>query len=257
MIDVVGRGAMASLYQDILVGDEDLLKSSSRDSIVAIPFHLHEKHLSSSQSNRILIEKPVITSEEGMTILIDKCVYGGHVLRFFDIIEFVRIFLQETNAIVQEIDIKRYSNKEKKKWWYECSNFLFWYEVIHSIDIIDYLLSLNKFEWKEKCLKNSNGLLVAVKSSFVVNGVNGRISHNMESNEKINTFILKTSIGNIEIVDYEKVYIKGKLELNSTFSEEMDKALKKQVRSFIFESPELEKISFKKLKPVYRTMLAF
>lgn len=79
----------------------------------------------------------------------------------------------------------------------------------------------------------------------------------MESDCNENTFILKTSIGDIEIVDYEKVYIRGELEVDSIFGEEFDKAIKEQVKAFIFETPALEKISFKKLEPVYRAMLSF
>ena len=57
------------------------------------------------------------------------------------------------------------------------------------------MYSYKNFEWREKRLNINNGLLIGVKSGFVVNGVKGRLNHFMESSYEENKFTLKTSIG--------------------------------------------------------------
>ncbi|MDG0963053.1 hypothetical protein P6U32_33455, partial [Bacillus paranthracis] len=131
------------------------------------------------------------------------------------------------------------------------------YEVIHSIDLIDYVFPIKNFEWREKRLNINNGLLIGVKSGFVVNGVKGRLNHFMESSYEENKFTLKTSIGNIEIINYERVYVNGKLEVNLNFEEEFNKALREQVKSFVFKTPKLERISWENLEHIYEIMLEF
>ncbi|MDA1526702.1 hypothetical protein PDK26_17355 [Bacillus cereus] len=257
MIDIAGKGNMAAHYREILSEYSKINESPNKDMIIAIPFFLHETYLSSAETNRLLIEKPAVTTRKGIEILKNKCVYVGHILRFFETTEFVRDLLNETQAVVYEIDIKRYTNKEKKDWWYKCNDFLFWYEVIHSMDLIDYVFPIKDFEWREKRLNMNNELLIGVKSGFVVNGVKGRLNHFMESSYEENKFTLKTSIGNIEIINYERVYVNGKLEVNLNFEEEFNKALREQVKSFVFKTPKLERISWENLEHIYEIMLEF
>ena len=53
------------------------------------------------------------------------------------------------------------------------------------------------------------------------------------------------------------MYVNGKLEVNLNFEEEFNKALREQVKSFVFKTPKLERISWENLEHIYEIMLEF
>ncbi|MBM7662283.1 putative dehydrogenase [Bacillus mesophilus] len=270
---VIGNGEMGKKYQEILrrndvsyiyvTSEIEFVKKLDECTsvIIASPFIFNEFYIRKTilSGKKVLVEKPAVCSMDSLLCLEQSIssqteLFSGHILRFFTCFNRVKEYIKINNLNIMDVQFERLTNKKRKKWWYDCENFLLWYEVLHSLDVLDYLFSLQEFTVTRRKLSYCEAFNTEVFIQGSINNIEIQISHDMNSNENMNRITITSETDQIHIINYSTIYVNGNLYYQSNFNDELDNALQEQTIGFIKETATVKAISFSRVREVLSTL---